>query len=127
MTLTIALLIAIAVTAAIAYGGWRFPTRWPRAATFVVVAAPLALLAAVLRGREDGRAGQSLQVVGQYGFLLDTLRIGSGGNADIRIPAPSGGRMGTGLVSVYFRPNDTSLVVRAGASAPPVRARHVAT
>ena len=120
MTLTVALLIAIVATAAIAYGAWRFPTRFPRAATLAVVATPLLLLGAVLRGRADGRAGQSLQVVGQYGFLLDTLRIGAGANADVRIPAPSGGRMGTGSVSVFYRPNDSSIVVRTAAAAPPV-------
>ena len=107
MTLTVALLIAIAVTAAIAYGAWRFPTRFPRVATLLVVGTPLLLLGAILRGREDGRAGQSLQVIGQYGFLLDTLRIGAGPNADVRIPASSGGRLGIGLVSVSFRPNNS--------------------
>ena len=68
----------------------------------------------------DGRSGQSLQVIGQYAFLLDTLRIGAGPGADVRIPAPSGGRGGTGLVSVHFRPNDSSFVVRAAAASPPV-------
>src|SRR5688572_13194143 len=120
MTLTIAILMAVAVTAAFAYGAWRFPTRLPRVATLVVVATPLLLLTLLLRGRSDGRSGQSLQVIGQYAFLLDTLRIGADPGADVRISAPSSGRAATGLVSVHFRPNDSALVVRTAAGAPPV-------
>src|SRR5688572_31367732 len=122
MTLTVALLLAVTVTAAIAFAAWRFPTRFPRVATLIVVATPMLLLAAMLRGRTDGRSGQSLQVVGQYAFLLDTLHIGAGPTADVRIPSPSGGRTGTGSVSVHFRPDDSSLVVRTEAGAPPVTA-----
>ena len=120
MTLTVAILLAVAVTAAVAFGAWRNPARYPRIATLLVVATPLVLLAMVLRGRSDGRSGHSLQVVGQYAFLLDTLRIGAGPGADVRIPAQSGGRSGTGLVSVHFRPNDSSFVVRAADGSPPV-------
>src|SRR5688500_4363527 len=118
MTSTVAIVLGLAVTAALASAAWRFPTRLPRTATFVVVTVPLLLLVLLLRGRSDVRSGQSLQVVGQYAFLLDTIRIGAGPGADVRIPAPSGGRSGTGLVSVHFRPNDSSLVVRAAPGAP---------
>jgi cell division protein FtsW (lipid II flippase) len=119
MTLTLAILVCLAVTGALAYAAWRFPARLPRAATFVVVGVPFVLLTVLLRGRADVLSGQSLQVVGQYGFLLDTLRIGAGGKADVRIPAPSGGHGGTGPVAVFFRPNDSSIVVRAESGAPP--------
>ncbi|HUQ82733.1 MAG TPA: hypothetical protein VM076_16400 [Gemmatimonadaceae bacterium] len=120
MTLTIAIVLCMLVTAALAYGAWRFPARFPRVATLIAIATPLVLLAAVMRGRSDGRSGYSLQVVGQYAFLLDTIRIGAGQGVDVRIPAPSSGRSGTGPVSVYFRPNDSSFVVRASEGAPPV-------
>ena len=122
MTLTVALLLAVTVTAVVAYAASRFPTRFPRVATLIVVATPMLLLAAMLRGRTDGRSGQSLQVVGQYAFLLDTLRIGAGPTADVRIPSPSGGRTGSGSVSVHFAPDDSSLVVRTAQGAPPVTA-----
>src|SRR5689334_22298109 len=120
MTLTIAIVLGMLVTAALAYGAWRFPLRFPRVATLIAIATSLVLLAAVMRGRSDGRSEYSLQVVGQYAFLLDTVRIGAGQGVDVRIPAPSSGRAGTGPVSVHFRPNDSSFVVRAGAGAPPV-------
>ena len=122
MTLTIAIILGTLLTAALAYGAWRFPARLPRVATLIAIAVPLVLLAAVMRGRSDGRSRYSLQVVGQYAFLLDTVRIGAGQGVDVRIPAPSSGRSGTGNVSVYFRPNDSSFVVRASAGAPPVSA-----
>jgi len=120
MTLTAAIVLSMAVTASLAYGASRLPARFPRTATLVVVAVPLALLGALLGGRNAVSSSQSLQVVGQYAFLLDTLRIGSGPGADVRIPAPNNGRSGTGLVSVHFTPNDTSVVVRALPGAPPV-------
>jgi len=120
MTLTVAIALSIAVTTALAIFAWRAPARFPRVATLVVVAVPLALLVKILSGRNVSLSSQSLQVAGQYAFLLDTLRIGSGTGADVRIPAPNNGRSGTGLVSVHFEPNDTSVVVRAAAGAPPV-------
>ena len=120
MTLTAAIVLSMAVTGALAFWAWRLPARFPRVATLVVVAVPLALLVEMLRGRNASLSSQSLQVVGQYAFLLDTLRIGSGSGADVRIPAPNNGRSGTGLVSVHVGPNDTSVVVRAEAGAPPV-------
>jgi hypothetical protein len=120
MTLTAAIAVCMAVTASLAYSAWRFPARFPRAATFVAVAVPLGLVAALLRGHDRSRAGQSFQVVGQYAFLLDTLRIGAGTGADVRIPAPSGSRLGSGLVAVHFTPNDSLLIVRAEPGAPPV-------
>ena len=119
MTLTAAILVSMAVTASLAYWAWRFPTRFPRVATFVAVVIPLALVGLTLRGRSVARSGESLQVIGQYGFLLDTMRIGSGPDADVRIPSPNNGRSGTGLVAVHFRPNDSSIVVRTAAGAPP--------
>ena len=122
MTLTVAIALSIAVTAALAILAWRAPARFPRVATLVVVTVPLALLVKILSGRNVSLSSQSLQVVGQYAFLLDTLRIGSGPGADVRIPAPNNGRSGTGLVSVHLEPNDTSVVVRAEAGAPPVAA-----
>jgi cell division protein FtsW (lipid II flippase) len=122
MTLTVAILVCLAVTAALAYAAWRFPGRFPRVATVVAIGVPLALLATVLRGRNASRSGQSLQVVGQYAFLLDTVRIGATPDADVRIPAPSNGRTGIGLVSAHFGPNDSALVVRAEPGAPPVTA-----
>ena len=88
MTLTAAIVLCMAVTASLGYWAWRFPARFPRIATLVVVAVPLGLLSAMLRGRAVA-SNQSFQVVGQYAFLLDTLRIGSGPDADVRIPAPS--------------------------------------
>ena len=105
MTLTAAIVLSMAVTASLALWAWRFPARFPRLATFVAVVVPLALASALLRGRNVSDAGQSLQVVGQYGFLLDTMRIGSGPGADVRIPSPNNGRNGAGLVAVHFRPN----------------------
>jgi cell division protein FtsW (lipid II flippase) len=120
MTLTAAIVVCMAVTASLAYWAWRFPARFPRAAAFVAVAVPLGLVAALLRGHDRSRAGQSFQVVGQYAFLLDTLRIGAGTGADVRIPAPSGSRLGSGLVAVHFTPNDSLLIVRAEPGAPPV-------
>jgi cell division protein FtsW (lipid II flippase) len=120
MTLTAAIVLCVAVTATLAWLAWRFPTRFPRAATLAAIAVPLALFGTMLRGRNASVSGQSLQVIGQYAFLLDTLRIGSAPGADVRIPAPSNGRAGTGLVSAHFRPNDSSVVVRTDASAPPV-------
>jgi cell division protein FtsW (lipid II flippase) len=122
MTLTAAIVLGMAVTAALGCLAWRYPARFPRLATFVAVAVPLALLGAMLRGRDAARSTQSAQVVGQYAFLLDTLRIGSSPGADVRIPAPNNGRSGTGMVSVHFSPNDSSVVVRAEAGAPPVSA-----
>ena len=100
MTLTGAIMLSMAVTAALGFLAWRYPARFPRFATFVAVAFPLALLGAMLRGRDASRSTQSVQVVGQYAFLLDTLRIGSSPGADVRIPAPNNGRSGTGMVSV---------------------------
>jgi cell division protein FtsW (lipid II flippase) len=120
MTLTAAIVLCMAVTASLAFWAWRFPARLPRAVTLLAVAAPLLFLGSLVRGRGDGRSGRSLQVIGQYGFLLDTLWIGAGPGADVRIPAPSGGRGGTGLVAVHFRPNDALLTVHAEAGAPPV-------
>src|SRR6185369_1789728 len=122
MTLTAAIVLSMAVTAVLAFLTWRIPARISRVATLVVVGVPLALLVELLRGRNASLSSQSLQVVGQYAFLLDTLRIGSGFGADVRIPAPNNGRSGTGLVSVHIGPNDTSVVVRAEPGAPPVRA-----
>jgi len=120
MTLTTAIVLSVAVTAALAFLAWRLPARFPRVVTLVVVAVPFALLVKVLSGRNVSLSSQSLQVVGQYAFLLDTLRIGSGPGADVRIPAPNNGRSGTGLVSVHVGPNDTSVVVLAEPGAPPV-------
>jgi hypothetical protein len=120
MTLTLAILIGMIVTAALAYGAWRFPSRFPAIVSAAAVLTPLLLLGAVMRGRSDTRSGYSIQVIGQYAFLLDTVRIGAGPGVDVRIPAPSSGRSGTGPVSVHFRPNDSSFVVRAGAGSPPV-------
>lgn len=120
MTLTAAIAASFAVTAALVYWAWRHPGRFPRAATLVVVLVPFFLLTAVLRGRPETHDGDSLQVVGQYAFLLDTLRIGAGPDADVRIPAPSTGRGGTGLVAVHFRSDDSSIVVKAGPGSPPV-------
>src|SRR5512132_2948954 len=120
MTLTAAIVLSMAVTASLAFWAWRFPARLPRVVTLLAVAVPLLFLGLLVRGRGDGRSGRSLQVIGQYGFLLDTLRIGAGPGADVRIPAPSGGRGGTGLVAVHFQPNDSALIVRADAGAPPV-------
>ena len=120
MTLTAAIVLGTAVTAALAFFAWRLPARFPRVATLVVVALPLALLVKILSGRDVSLSSQSLQVVGQYAFLFDTLRIGSGPGADVRIPAPNNGRSGTGLVSIHVEPNDTSVVVRAEAGAPSV-------
>jgi cell division protein FtsW (lipid II flippase) len=120
MTLTAAIILSIAATAALSYWAWRFPARFPRVATLAAVAVPLLLLGTLLRGRNASRSTQSLQVIGQYAFLLDTLRIGSAPGADVRIPSPSSGRGGGGLVSVHFRPNDSSIVVRAEPGAPPV-------
>jgi cell division protein FtsW (lipid II flippase) len=122
MTLTVAIVLSMAVTASLAYWAWRLPARFPRVTTLVVVAVPLALLVGMLRGRNASLSSQSLRVVGQYAFLLDTLRIGPGPGADVRIPAPNNGRNGTGLVSVHFGPNDTSVIVWAEAGAPPVMA-----
>src|SRR5678816_3596011 len=120
MTLTAAIVLSMAVTAVLAFLTWRIPARVSRVATLVVVGVPLALLVELLSGRNVSLSSQSLQVVGQYAFLLDTLRIGSGPGADVRIPAPNNGRSGTGLVAVHIEPNDTSVVVRAEAGAPPV-------
>ena len=99
MTLTAAIVLCMAVTASLAFWAWRFPARLPRVATLLVVAAPMLFFGALVRGRGDGRSGRSLQVIGQYAFLLDTLRIGAGPGADVRIPAPSGGRGGFPLDS----------------------------
>ena len=85
MTLTAAIVLSMGVTAALAFWAWRLPTRIPRFATLVVVGVPLALLVELLRGRNASLSSQSLQVVGQYAFLLDTLRIGSGSGADVRV------------------------------------------
>jgi cell division protein FtsW (lipid II flippase) len=120
MTLTAAIVLSMAVTASLGVLAWRYPARFPRIATFVAVVIPLALLGAMLRGRDASRSAQSVRVVGQYAFLLDTLRIGSGPEADVRIPAPNNGRAGTGMVSVHFGPDDSSVVVRAEPGAPPV-------
>jgi cell division protein FtsW (lipid II flippase) len=120
MTLTAAIVLSVAVTASLAYWAWRFPARFPRVTTLVAVIVPLALFWTLLRGRNASVSGQSFQVIGQYGFLLDTLRIGSGPDADVRVPASSNGRGGTGLVAVHFRPNDSSIVARAEPGAPPV-------
>ena len=102
MTLTAAIVLSMGVTAVLALLTWRIPARISRVATLVVVGVPLALLVELLRGRNASLSSQSLQVVGQYAFLLDTLRIGSGSGADVRIPAPNNGRSGTGLVSVEY-------------------------
>jgi len=120
MTLAVALLVSVATTAAAGYWAWRSRGRLTRLATLAVVAVPLALLTVLLRNRPEARSGHTMQVVGQYAFLLDTVRIGAAAGADVRIPAPSSGRANTGLISVHFTPNDSSLVVRAGAGAPPV-------
>ena len=77
MTLTAAIVLSMAVTAVLAFLTWRIPARISRVATLVVVGVPLALLVELLRGRNASLSSQSLQVVGQYAFLLDTLRIGS--------------------------------------------------
>jgi cell division protein FtsW (lipid II flippase) len=120
MTLTAAILLCMAVTASLGYWAWRFPARFPRVATLIGVSVPLALLAMILRGRDASRSGQSLQVIGQYAFLLDTLRIGADPGADVRIPAPSGGWSGSGVVAVHFAPNDQSLSIHAAPGSPPV-------
>ena len=120
MTLTIAVVLSVLMTGVLAYAAWRSPPRFTRVATLVAVGTPLMLLMAVMRrGRSDARSTYSLQIVGQYAFLLDTVRIGAGPGVDVHIPAPGGGRGGSGPVSVYFRPNDSSFVVRAGSGAPP--------
>ena len=120
MTLAAAILLAVAATAAVAYWAWRTQGRLARVATFAVALTPLGLLGLLLRNRPEAGSGRSLQVIGQYAFLLDTVRIGATPGADVRIPAPSGGRGNTGLVSVHFTPNDSALVVHASPGAPPV-------
>ena len=89
MTLAAAVVLCMATTAALAYGAWRYPDRFPRLATLAAIAVPFALLALVLRDRPEARSGHGMQVVGQYAFLLDTVRIGAAPGADVRIPAPS--------------------------------------
>lgn len=120
MTLAVALVVCMAVVAGLAYWAWRFPGRFPRAVALLAVLTPLGLLAALLRDGPEARSGYTMQVVGQYAFLLDTVRIGAGPTADIRIPAPSGGRAGTSAISVRFEPNDSLVAIHAGAGAPPV-------
>jgi cell division protein FtsW (lipid II flippase) len=122
MTLAAAVVLCMATTAALAYGAWRYPERFPRLATLAAVVVPFLTLALVLRNRPEARSGDAVQVIGQYAFLLDTVRIGAAPGADVRIPAPSSGRSGTGLVSVRFEPGDSSLVLRAGPGSPPVAA-----
>jgi hypothetical protein len=65
MTLTTAIVLSVAVTAALAFLAWRLPARFPRVATLVVVAVPFALLVKILSGRNVSLSSQSLQVVGQ--------------------------------------------------------------
>ena len=125
MTLAAAILLSVATTGAVAYWTWRTSGRLARATTLAVVGMPLGLLGLLLRNRPEARSGHTLQVVGQYAFLLDTIRIGAIPGADVRIPAPSSGRGSTGLVSVHFTPNDSALVVHASAGAPPIAAGDV--
>jgi len=120
MTLAAAIVACMAVTAALAYAAWRLPHRLPWLASLLAVLAPLGLLTALLRDGPEARSGYTMQVVGQYAFLLDTVRIGAGAGVDVRIPAPSGGRAGTSAVSVHFEPDDSLLAVHAGTGAPPV-------
>ena len=120
MTLAAAIVLSVAATAGAAYWAWRSPGPFVRLATLLAVSVPLALLTLLLRNRPEARSGHTLQVVGQYAFLLDTIRIGATPSADVRIPAPSSGRGGTGAISVHFRPDDSALVVHAGPGAPPV-------
>ena len=119
MTLSLALLVCLFVTAVVAVWSWRAPARLAWARTPAVVLTPLALLIALARGESTHGSGYSLQVIGQYAFLLDTVRVGSGPQADVRIPAPSQGRGAVGSVTVHFAPEDSSLVIRAGRGAPP--------
>ena len=120
MTLAAAIVLSVAATAGAAYWAWRSPGRFVRLATLLAVSVPLALLTLLLRNRPEARSGHTLQVVGQYAFLLDTIRIGATPSANVRIPAPSSGRGATGAISVHFQPHDSALVIHAGPGAPPV-------
>ena len=122
MTLTAAIVLCMAVTAALAFWAWRFPARSSacRDARRRRGSAR-ACSARLLRGR-DAIAGRASRSRSSVSTRSCSTRFASapGPGADVRIPAPSGGRGGTGLVSVHFEPNDSSLVVRAEAGAPPV-------
>ncbi|HEV8216724.1 MAG TPA: hypothetical protein VGP95_12840, partial [Gemmatimonadaceae bacterium] len=87
MTLAIALAACLLAVAACSILSMSATTRGRQLLTLVVVITPLAMLGAILRPHRDASPADTFQVVGQFAPANDTLLIGSGHQADVRISA----------------------------------------
>src|SRR5689334_5920805 len=85
MTLFIALTACVLAAAACSVLSMSATTRGRQVLTFVAIVVPLAMLVAILRRHRDASPADTFQVVGQFAPATDTLILGRGGNADVRL------------------------------------------
>ena len=121
MTLTVAIVLGMAVTAALTYLAWRHPARFARIATFVAVVVPLALLGAMLRGRDASLVDRSRC---RWSASMRSCSIpcasGQAPGQTCAFRRPATDEAAPGWYRCTSAPNDSSVVVRADAGAPPV-------
>jgi cell division protein FtsW (lipid II flippase) len=85
MTLAIALTACVLAALACSVLATSATPRGRRVLTFVAVIVPLAMLGSILRRHRDASPADTFQVVGQFAPAADTLVIGRGSAADIRV------------------------------------------
>ena len=85
MTIAIALAACVLAAAACSVLATSATARGRQILTFVAIVVPLAMLGAILRRHRDASPVDTFQVVGQFAPANDTLTVGRGGNADIRV------------------------------------------
>jgi hypothetical protein len=85
MTLAIALAACVLATIACSVLSMFATPRGRQALTLAAILVPLAMLAAILRRHQDASPVDTFQVVGQFAPATDTLVIGRGGEADVRV------------------------------------------
>jgi cell division protein FtsW (lipid II flippase) len=115
MTLAVALLGALVVAALAALAARRSPPAAARGWTLLAALAPLAGAWLVAGRAPPDDAAWRAQLAGQYAPLLDTLRLGTGAGADVRLPSDA-----PVAVRAWYDLAGGAFAVRADAGATPV-------
>jgi hypothetical protein len=85
MTLAIALAACVLAAAACSVLSLSATSRVRQLLTLAAILVPLAMLGAIVRRHRDASPVDTFQVVGQFAPASDTLILGRGSNADVRI------------------------------------------
>ncbi|AHG87925.1 cell cycle protein [Gemmatirosa kalamazoonensis] len=118
MTLALAILACLTITALAALWAARSGARWRPLQTLVVALAPLAALALLVR-QAPPRAGWALRVTGQYAPIADTVLVGGTPAADVRLPVSTPG-VGGALVRLWYDHAAHAVRVRVDSGVAPV-------